>query len=210
MTQSKSTRTSTYHKRWRDGNHEQRSDLIVEVALDLLERESIEGVTVRKVAGLLGVGAMTLYTYVQGQVELRLLMIQRGFVLLRQHCDDDTPNNTREHWQRGARSYVQFAVDHPRLYELMFSQPIVGGKREADAVAREFEPFFAEIRELLEKRGHQADALDTNARAIAGRLWINMHGLASLAISGRLNVLHLSVDAILDDVVNHLGLDEMV
>ncbi|NJL31157.1 MAG: hypothetical protein HC898_05735 [Phycisphaerales bacterium] len=210
MTQSPRGSSRQWRKSWRLGDHAQRTQLIVDVSLVLLEMESAEGVTTRKVAAMLGVGAMTLYTYVKGQPDLRLRMIQRGFEMMRMHCDSDVPNTTMEHWRRGAANYINFAVSNPRLYELMFSQPIAGGQKEADAVAKEFEPFFQEIRDLLALRGLSEAQLDARARTVAGRLWIGMHGLASLAISGRLDVLKVGVDRVLDDLLEHLGLEEMI
>jgi len=41
--------------------------LIIETALDLLRRRGPQDVTMRRVAARLGVGAMTLYTYIDGQ-----------------------------------------------------------------------------------------------------------------------------------------------
>lgn len=203
--------SARWRKRWREGDRDARTELIVEVALELLRAHGAEGVTMRRVAGLLGVGAMTLYTYVPGQADLRLRMIQRGFVQLREYCDrNNLPNTTREHWQAGAKAYIQFATEHPRWYELMFSQPIEGGPQKAEAVAREFEPFYQEIRDLLSRRVKDEVQLDLRARATALRIWVNMHGLASLAISGRIRVLNVDLDTMLANLLEHVGLEELV
>ena len=73
-------------KRWREADFEQRRQLIIEAAMELLVRHGVEAVTMRRVAERLGVGAMTLYTYVDSQEQLRREMTRRGFEMLREGC----------------------------------------------------------------------------------------------------------------------------
>ncbi|WP_199539060.1 TetR/AcrR family transcriptional regulator [Desertihabitans brevis] len=54
-------------------------DQVVEAAMALAGRDGIEGLSMRKVAAALGVGAMSLYTYVPGRDELFELMIDRAW-----------------------------------------------------------------------------------------------------------------------------------
>ncbi len=54
-------------------------DAVVAAATDLADREGLEAVTMRRVAAVLGVGAMTLYTYVPGKAELLDLMLDSAY-----------------------------------------------------------------------------------------------------------------------------------
>ncbi|HZD14549.1 MAG TPA: TetR/AcrR family transcriptional regulator [Pseudonocardiaceae bacterium] len=54
-------------------------DAVVAAATDLADREGLEAVTMRRVAAALGVGAMTLYTYVPGKAELLDLMLDSAY-----------------------------------------------------------------------------------------------------------------------------------
>ncbi|PZS37936.1 MAG: TetR family transcriptional regulator [Pseudonocardiales bacterium] len=54
-------------------------DAVVAAATDLADREGLEAVTMRRVADALGVGAMTLYTYVPGKAELLDLMLDSAY-----------------------------------------------------------------------------------------------------------------------------------
>ena len=45
-----------------------RTELIVDVAMDLLRLDGIQNVSMRKIASKIGVGTMTLYTYVNNQI----------------------------------------------------------------------------------------------------------------------------------------------
>ncbi len=54
-------------------------DAVVAAATDLADREGLAAVTMRRVAAALGVGAMTLYTYVPGKAELLDLMLDSAY-----------------------------------------------------------------------------------------------------------------------------------
>lgn len=52
---------------------------IVDAAVALADDEGIDAVTMRRIADVLGVGAMSLYTYVPGKAELIDLMLDRAY-----------------------------------------------------------------------------------------------------------------------------------
>ena len=54
-------------------------DAVVDAATELADAESLEAVTMRRVARALGVVAMTLYTYVPGKAELLDLMLDAAY-----------------------------------------------------------------------------------------------------------------------------------
>jgi AcrR family transcriptional regulator len=54
-------------------------DAVVDAAIDLADAESLEAVTMRRVARALGVVPMTLYTYVPGKAELLDLMLDTAY-----------------------------------------------------------------------------------------------------------------------------------
>ena len=63
-------------------------DQVVETAMQLAGRDGVDALSMRKVAAELGVGAMSLYTYVPGRDELFELMIDRAY------ADRDLPDPT--------------------------------------------------------------------------------------------------------------------
>jgi AcrR family transcriptional regulator len=54
-------------------------DAVVDTATELADAESLEAVTMRRVAQVLGVAPMTLYTYVPGKAELLDLMLDAAY-----------------------------------------------------------------------------------------------------------------------------------
>lgn len=186
-------------QRWTDADHAARRALIVDTALALLDEAGLKAVTMRRVADQLGVGAMTLYTYLAGQEELHREMVRCGFEMLHEGCKASSTLGTSEGWRGGARAYLHFALDHPNLYKLMFDTPDADG--DLELLQGGFEPLLEKVREHLAAEGLEGEVLHRRARAAAGRYWIALHGLATLAIAGRLALLEGDADAILDDML---------
>ncbi len=191
--------------RWQSADHAQRRTMIVKVALKLLDERGLSAVTMRAVAGKLGIGAMTSYTYVDGQGGLHREMVRAGFEQLSQGCDAASTLGTSAGWRGGAKAYLRFAVDHPNLYKLMFDYPMPDDDR--DVLRGGIEPLFTKVRGRLEAQGLSGPALEKQIIARAGRFWIALHGLASLAIAGRLAVLDGGADELLDDMLRHVAPD---
>ncbi len=72
-----------------------------------------------------------------------------------------------------ARTYLEFALDHPGMYELMFRHDLLHsghlGLRETSL------PLFGVLAGLVGEARPGADA-----RRVAGALWANLHGIAQL------------------------------
>ena len=195
---------------WRESDHDQRKALILDAARSLLEAEGPEGMTMRRVAGRLGVGAMTLYTYVEGQDGLRGELVQQGFEALSHGCETaceqaaETGESLPHPWWPGARHYVRFAMEQPTLFRLMFDTPLRDGDEEL--LRGGFQPLLDRVRDALaQHEGLTGETLDREARRVAGRYWIGIHGLAMLATTGRLHVLEGGVDDLLRDLLPHVG-----
>ncbi len=193
-------------KAWPQAEPDQRRELIVETAMRLLTAEGPAAVTMRRVAASLGVGTMTLYTYLEGQTALHREMVRRGFDMLNAGCRESSTVDTDGSWRGGARHYLQFAIDHPNLFRLMFDTPLPEG--DDDLLRGGFAPLLERVSERLRQNTKlTGKALEREARKQAGRYWLGVHGLAMLAISNRLSVLEGDLEALLDDLLPHIAPD---
>ena len=188
---------------WNEADHDARRGLIIDTALALLHADGLKAVTMRRVADRLGIGAMTLYTYLDGQRELHREMVRRGFQMLHENCKAGSTLGTPEGWRGGARAYIQFAIANPNLYKLMFDTPMAGD--DHDLLRGGFEPLLEKVRAHLANEGVSGDALQEQAKAAARRYWIALHGLAMLAIAGRLDCGECDMDQILDDMLPRIA-----
>lgn len=228
---------------WRTLEHDQRRELIVEVAMDLLDRKGVQAITMRQVAQKLGLGAMTLYTYVHGQDELCRAITKRGFDMLNSRCQNasesqqeashkssrtdsqngkqagkqngkqngkqdkqvDSPDAKGGNWQAGARTYVNFALENPALYHLMFSMPIKNEQADKDVITGGFAPLRECVREQMSLKGMSEKQIEQQLPMAVARFWIALHGLASLAISGRLQAYDQNLEPYIDDLLERVA-----
>jgi AcrR family transcriptional regulator len=193
--------TPSLNKKWLRSNHEQRRRIIVDTALKTLRQSGIKAVSMRNVSTRLGIGTMTLYTYVKGQDQLHREMVLSGFRTLSEGCRKASTLDSKLGWRGGARFYIKFATQNPNLYDLMFKISLPRGTTDIQIIQAGIQPLFDRVRDQMIKNGCSGPHLDKQVKQSAGRFWIALHGLASLAVADRVSILDNKVDQLLDDLL---------
>jgi AcrR family transcriptional regulator len=97
---------------------------IVEAGIELADADGLESLSMRRVADHLGVGTMSLYTYVPGKRELVWLMLDQVYGELPDHLGDDP------HWRARlttmADQYWELYHRHPWLLDVPIGRPAAG------------------------------------------------------------------------------------
>jgi AcrR family transcriptional regulator len=95
---------------------------IADVALELIDRDGIEALSMRRLADELGVGTMTLYGYFRGKEELLDAVLDAA-------ASDFAPETITGSWRERAAGIAREArhslEQHPALVQLRFQRPIV-------------------------------------------------------------------------------------
>ncbi|OLZ70437.1 TetR family transcriptional regulator [Streptomyces sp. IMTB 2501] len=177
---------------------------LVDVGVELLAAEGLRALTLREIARRAGVSHGAPRRYFPTHLELLSAIARRGFADLAERARTTLAHAAAEPRARVAalaRTYLEFALDDPGMYELMFRHDLLEsghlGLRETSL------PLFGVLAGLVGEARPEADA-----RRAAGALWANLHGLAQL---WRWQSLQLAVGgddlgALLDAVlVAHLG-----
>ncbi|SNS62650.1 regulatory protein, tetR family [Asanoa hainanensis] len=112
---------------WRAADREGRTglsvDRIVAAAIELADGDGIAALSMRKVADKLGVGAMSLYTYVPGKGELVDLMVDQ---VLGEPERPELPASWRARLEHVARSNLALYRAHPWLLQVGTARPPMG------------------------------------------------------------------------------------
>jgi AcrR family transcriptional regulator len=147
-----------------------RRDQVIHAARDLAEAEGWPAVTIRRLAGGLGVTQPVLYSAFASRQALVDAVALAGFsdlaVALRKVNGEPMPL---------IRAYLDFAGAHPRVYEAMFSLP----SELAFAVDETPEPLQRAFQGIR-------DAFPNGDGTRAEVAWSALHGLATLQAGGRL------------------------
>ncbi|MGB5534223.1 MAG: WHG domain-containing protein [Acidimicrobiia bacterium] len=146
-----------------------RRDDIIDVAGQLLERDGTEGLTMRAVAGELGIQAPSLYKHVANKRELEVALVTEALV---QQADafEEVVADSNDPVSGIAAAYRSWALEHPHLYALMNDQPLPRDELPEGLEERAVLP-------LLEALGGDMD----RARAA----WAFAHGMVTLELADR-------------------------
>lgn len=159
------------------------TDLIEQVYGRLLRHElSPADLSARRLGACLGKTTGALYHHFGSLDGLLYALGQRGLVDLRADLEKVFLEN--RDLRDVAEAFVEFGLDHPELYSLMFERRFDWNALRRAGAFEEQTPghsLHGAVRALLEAAGSADPAMDTRL------LWAGLHGLVSLAASGRAN-----------------------
>ena len=147
-----------------------RRDQVIGAARDLAEADGWPAVTMRRLAGELGVTQPVLYSAFASRQALIDAVALNGFddLAAALKAVEASP-------KARMRAYLDFAAAHPRIYEAMFSLPS-GLAFAAGDIPEPLQRAFSAIQVAF------PDADGTRSEVA----WSALHGLATLGASGRL------------------------
>ena len=160
----------------------QRRQVIVNAARELAETEGWESVTTRRLADCIEYSQPVLYSHFPGKGGIIDAVAVEGFAELRLILRNarEAAGSPEAALRELAEAYVGFALEHPALYDAMFtlSTELPFGRPEAP---RELQAAFAELREAVTPLAGGRDP-DTLAEVA----WSALHGVATLTRARRL------------------------
>ena len=107
----------------RGGRRDLTLDRVVRAAIEVADKEGLVALSMRRVADALGVGTMSLYTYVPGKAELIDLMLDTTYGEL---VREDVAGNWRARLEAVARQNWQLYRRHPWMLTVGMSRPPLG------------------------------------------------------------------------------------
>ena len=174
---------------------------IIAAASRLLESGGIEAVTLRAVGDEAGISRATPYRHFADKAALlqHLAVLTLGGMATRMRAAAAGLDSIAG-LQARALAYVHAAVEQPNHYLLIFGDmPVVSPAPEAEAAADDAMLAIEEGVEQVRDRGHFSSVA---TREMATVIWVALHGIAQLQITGHLHEPRtLDGDARLDELV---------
>ena len=163
-------------------------DAILAAACDLYLRTGLDGFSMRKLAKEVGVTAPALYRHYDGREAVLADVVReahRAFLsYIYRALEGSTP---LERFQRAGEGYLDFALEHPRWYAIMFSGPERLGM---EVMPEDIEAQGCAIHQFwIDRVGEcmragilpEGDPLDVSLT-----MWAHAHGMVQLFHQGRL------------------------
>ena len=189
--------------------------MILTAALTILESEgSIEAVTLRKTAKLLGQSYTALYRYFNNKADLVVALRTRAYRRMEETllASQEDQQSSLENLHALTQAYIDRGLKRPALYRLMFFE------FEDEENSQYFDALIDAKRDCLNvctqvvTEAQEDGSLRRNIDPLTGAhiFWTNAHGLVSLEIGNQL-VMGRKINILRDVIIQNvlIGLNNM-
>ena len=165
-------------------------DQILKCACDLYLSDGIDGFSMRKLAKCVGCTAPALYRHYESKEEVIREVVGEAYRLFTQYLYRALAGRTpAERFTMAGRSYFDFAMEQPALYEIIYMPAAVLGAHSVDSPvagqASAIGQFWTDrVREMMDA-GYLREA---DPHQLSMTLWGHAHGLISIYHRGLLPV----------------------
>ncbi|HJP78670.1 MAG TPA: TetR/AcrR family transcriptional regulator [Pseudonocardiaceae bacterium] len=162
----------------------QRAELIVDAARELAEEQGWDAVTTRRLAERVEYSQPVLYSHFAGKDAIVDAVAVAGIEELTQRlrAAGVGAKPGRDAVGRAARAYLAFAVDHPAVYQAMFTMS-TGLPFATDEAPDSLKESFAELSKVMNPAAGDLGSLTEV-------FWATLHGIAVLVATGRMRLEH--------------------
>lgn len=155
-------------------------DQIIEAAWELLRSDGLQAVSLRRVAGTLGVTAPALYAHIDGKEDLLSAIADREFDELDERTEPGSTDPV-EAIKAATHAYVDYATERPNAFQLLFryhvdlttGEPV---RAEHPRATEMFERVLSPVQRAIDS-GVFRSGLD--ATTVSLTIWTTAHGLAT-------------------------------
>jgi AcrR family transcriptional regulator len=160
---------------------------LLDEAVRTIQTIGVEHLTLRTVGERLGVSRSALYRHFADKQALLTSVGTEGFRLFRQALADAWERNGRGRtgFRAMARAYVQFAVEHPSHYRVMFGGFLESVAKDDEFIGEARAAFQVLVDAIVEQQNTGTIRRDEPV-LMAHFIWALVHGTAMLVIDGQL------------------------
>ncbi|MFZ5859027.1 MAG: TetR/AcrR family transcriptional regulator [Chloroflexota bacterium] len=170
-------------------HHGDLKNALIKAGVEILSKEGVGGLSLRKVAQRAGVSHSAPYAHFSDKQSLIAAISTEGFNQLHNELNAviaKYANDPKQQLVEGTRAYVQFAIDNKDTFKIMFSSALEKEKEY---------PAFVEIsRQTFERVVDIVKACQTakvlkpgSPEVTAVIVWGQVHGIVSLALEGQIS-----------------------
>ena len=165
-------------------------ELVLKTALKLFIENGYDNVSIRKIANAIEYSPGTIYLYFRDKDEIFFELHDRAFKeFYAYQLSSQNIKDPLERIQAHGMAYVEFALKNPELYDLMFISLIPAKKikecHEWIQGQQTFDLLKKNVQDCIDAGYYKGSGVDV----VAFALWSYVHGIASLIIRERMQLL---------------------
>jgi len=195
------------HKKYHHGDLK---NALIKAGVEILAKEGIEGLSLRKVAQRASVSHNAPYSHFPDKQSLIAAISTEGFKQLYSELDATVlsyPDDPKQQLLEGAWAYVQFAINNTDTFRIMFSG-VLEKEKEYPAFVEISHQTFERVVDVV-RACQDAGILNSNSpEVMAVAVWGQIHGIISLRLEGQLS--HRVLDRFDLHAIVLFALDQMI
>jgi AcrR family transcriptional regulator len=160
---------------------------LIQAGLNLLAESGVEGLSLRKMARIVGVSHNAPYMHFADKEAVLAAIAQQGFQLLGEALETSQQQFAQESSQArlraAAHSYIHFALNHPNHLMVMFGKLALS---EYPELRESSHTTFQKLVQIMQAGQHSGTLKDPPAEQLALLFWANLHGLGALLIAQKI------------------------
>lgn len=157
---------------------------IIDAASELFVAEGYSNVSMRKIARKIGYTPTTIYLYFKDKADLLNQICEGTFAQLTRNliAIGKLSVSPLERLRLGLLEYIQFGLQHPNHYEIVFNIPVSHGP-ESSFEQSQGKAAFDTLRSSVAACMMNGSIKKADAEVVSQTLWAGVHGVTSLLIT---------------------------
>jgi AcrR family transcriptional regulator len=184
-------------------HHGDLKNALIKAGVEILSKEGIEGLSLRKVAQRAGVSHSAPYSHFPDKQSLIAAISTEGFHRLYADLDAAVsahPKNPKKQLLDGALAYVRYALNNTDTFKIMFSG-VLEKEKEYPAFVEISQKTFERVVSVVKACQEAGVVRSASSEMMAVAMWGQVHGIVSLALEGQISYSVLDHHAI-EDIVS--------
>ena len=170
-------------------HHGDLKNALIQAGVEILSKEGIQGLSLRKVAQRAGVSHNAPYSHFPDKQSLIAAISTEGFKQLYEEMDtaiSTYPKDPKRQLQESAWAYVQFAMNHTDTFKIMFSG-VLEKEKEYPAFVEISQKTFNRVVDIVHACQVAGILRSTSPEMTAVSVWGQIHGIISLILEGQIS-----------------------
>ena len=154
-------------------------DKIISTALQMVRKSGADSINARDLAAVIGCSTQPIFSNFASMTELRLALVEKADELYQQYMQKEIDGGKYPVYKATGMAYIRFAKEEKELFKLLFM------------CERTEEQYHKEIRfdDSISRIVESSTGLDnSNAQLFHLEMWAIVHGIATMFVTGFLDL----------------------
>lgn len=170
-------------------HHGDLKNALIQAGIEILAKEGVSGLSLRKVASRAGVSHSAPYSHFKDKQSLIAAITTESFRQLYEELREAIApfsSDPKRQLTAGALAYAQFALDHTDMFKIMFSG-VLEKEKDYPAYVEATRQTFGQVVQVIQACQDAGVLRPAPPEVMAVSVWGQVHGIVSLALEGQIS-----------------------